>query len=40
VVGQVVATNPAPPVSSPEYAIKICKTPLLIQDEGRALIDF
>jgi site-specific recombinase XerD len=40
VVGQVVATNPAAPVRGPKYSVKKGKTPILTQDEARALLDF
>src|SRR6202050_2583402 len=39
VVGQVVATNPAAPVRGPQYSFKKGKTPILTQDEARALLD-
>src|SRR5579862_2046420 len=39
VVGQVVATNPAAPVRGPKYAVKKGKTPVLAQEEARALLD-
>src|SRR3984885_15139595 len=39
VVGQVVATNPAAPVRGPKYTVKKGKTPVLAQEEARALLD-
>jgi site-specific recombinase XerD len=39
VVGQVVAANPAAPVRGPKYTIKKGKTPILTQEEARALLD-
>jgi len=39
VVGQVVATNPAAPVRGPKYTVKKGKTPVLTQEEARALLD-
>jgi site-specific recombinase XerD len=39
VVGQVVATNPAAPVRGPKYSSKKGKTPILTQEEARALLD-
>jgi site-specific recombinase XerD len=39
VVGQVVAANPAAPVRGPKYTVKKGKTPVLTQEEARALLD-
>jgi site-specific recombinase XerD len=39
VVGQVIATNPAAPVRGPKYTVKKGKTPVLAQEEARALLD-
>ena len=39
VVGQVVATNPAAPVRGPKYTVRKGKTPILTQEEARALLD-
>jgi site-specific recombinase XerC len=39
VVGQVIATNPAAPVRGPKYRVKKGKTPVLTQEEARALLD-
>ena len=38
VVGQVVATTPAAPVRGPRYTVKKGKTPVLNQEEARALL--
>jgi site-specific recombinase XerD len=39
VVGQVIVTNPAAPVRGPKYTVKKGKTPILKQEEARALLD-
>ena len=39
VVGQVIATNPAAPVRGPKYTVRKGKTPVLTQEEARALLD-
>jgi site-specific recombinase XerD len=39
VVGQVIAINPAAPVRGPKYTVKKGKTPVLAQDEARALLN-
>jgi site-specific recombinase XerD len=39
VVGQVIAANPAAPVRGPKYTVKKGKTPVLGQDEARALLN-
>jgi site-specific recombinase XerD len=39
VVGQVIATNPAAPVRGPKYSVRKGKTPVLNQEEARALLD-
>jgi site-specific recombinase XerD len=40
VVGQIVASNPAAPVRGPKYSVRKGKTPILNQDEARALLDY
>jgi len=39
VVGQIVAINPAAPVRGPKHAVRKGKTPVLTQEEARALLD-
>jgi len=39
VVGQVVAINPAAPVRGPKYTVRKGKTPVLTQEEARALLE-
>jgi len=39
VVGQVIATNPAAPVRGPKHTVRKGKTPILTQEEARALLD-
>jgi site-specific recombinase XerD len=39
VVGQVIAINPAAPVRGPKYTVRKGKTPVLTQEEARALLE-
>ena len=39
VVGQVLATNPASSVRGPQHSVRKGKTPVLVADEARALLD-
>jgi site-specific recombinase XerD len=39
VVGQVIASNPAAPVRGPKHTVRKGKTPVLAQEEARALLD-
>jgi site-specific recombinase XerD len=39
VIGQIIATNPAAPVRGPKYSVRKGKTPVLAQEEARALLD-